>query len=356
MLVVFASPGIVLISFGFVYIGLLFGVSSLLGKTETISVDYLKDPRTSFFMILSLVVLIMAGFSAIYFSANKFASIIFYNKALSSRDLESAEKNLNKAINLSSNDTYWKTRTMLYADQFKLLASKENPDKAQLQLVFTKAEQSAQSAIAINNQSSSSWLNLSQVYQLVGDTTNVEAIKNASDAGGEAQRLSPNNPLFAINNARIELIKKDTPLALSFIEKALEMKPDYLDAFIFKGQIGQSQGDQNSLKNELIKYVSISPYDEQGHVLLGNSYVNIKDYQSALNSFARAKQLNPNNSNTYLLYIGTLEISGEKNKAIEELEIFKVKFPNIQGVEDQIKRIKNIKSTDITTETPEIKN
>jgi tetratricopeptide (TPR) repeat protein len=89
---------------------------------------------------------------------------------------------------------------------------------------------------------------------------------------------------------------------------------------------------------------------------LGNSYVNIKDYQSALNSFARAKQLNPNNSNTYLLYIGTLEISGEKNKAIEELEIFKVKFPNIQGVEDQIKRIKNIKSTDITTETPEIKN
>lgn len=355
MLFIFASPGIVLIIFGFTYIGLLFGVSSLVGKTKVVTIDYLKDPRTSFFAILLLVVASMAGFSAVYFTGNKFASIVFYNKAVNAADLPTAEKYLNKAIGLSNSDIYWKARTALYTSQFTQLASTEQPDKAQLQTLFTQAEQSAQATISLDSGSSANWLTLSQVYQLIADSTTTEALTNATNAALEAQKRNPNNPIFNLNNARIALIKKDTAGAFAEIEKALVLKPNYLDAFVFKGQIEQSQGESGAIKNQLLKYVAVAPYDEQGYILLGNANIALKNYSDALDAFSQARQINPANANTYLSYIGTLELSGNKTKAIEELEKFRNQFPSVTGVDEQIKRIKDGTSTtttqtDITTE------
>lgn len=352
MLFVFASPGIVLIIFGFTYVGMLFGVSSLVGKTKVASIEYLKDPRLSFFAILLLVVASMAGFSAVYFTGNKFASIVFYNKAVSSSSVESAEKYLNKAISLSNSDVYWRARTLLYTNQFSTLAETESPDKTQLQTLFTQAEQSAQAAVSLDKNSSTAWLNLSQVYQLVADSSSADALKNASQASLEAQKRNPNNPLFNLNNARISLIAKDSQAALSEIEKALALKADYLDAFIFRGQIAQAAGDTQAVKNELLKYVSIAPYDEQGFTLLGNSYIVLKDYPSALSAFMQARRINPNNANTYLSYIGTLELNGDKTKAVEELQAFKKQFPTVEGVDDQIKRIQSSVTVPTTTTLP----
>lgn len=341
MLFFFASPGIVLIIFGFIYIGLLFGVSSLVGKTKVVSIEYLKDPRMSFFAILILVVASMAGFSAIYFTGNKFASIVFYNRALAAGDFDSADRKITSALKLSNSDVYWNARTALYINQFKTLASKDSPDKTQLQSLFTQAEQSAQATISLDKGSANSWLVLSQVYQLVADSSNSEALNNATTAALEAQKRNPNNPLFNLNNATILILKKDMSGALAEIDKALVLKPNYLDAFFLKGQIEQSQGDSQAIKNELLKYIAVAPYDDQGYILLGNAYISLKDYSSALESFSRARNLNPNNANTYLAYIGTLELSGNKSKAIEELQTFKKQFPNISGVDEQIKRIQS---------------
>jgi tetratricopeptide (TPR) repeat protein/membrane protein implicated in regulation of membrane protease activity len=341
VLFVFASPGIVLIIFGFTYIGLLFGVSSLVGKTPVVSVNYLKDPRTSFFAILILVVASMAGFSAVYFTGNKFASIVYYNKALAAKDITSSDRYLTKAIQLSSSDVYFRARTVLYINQFNTLVATDNPDKAKLQSLFTQAEQSAQAAVMLDKNSALNWLSLSQVYQLVAGSSNTDAISNAAQAAIEGQKRSPLNPAFNLNNARIDLLKKDTAAALSEIDKAIALKADYLDAFIFRGQIEQAQGDTGALRDELLKYVSVSPYDEQGYIALGNAYTALKDYSDAQNAYSRARTINPNNANTYLLYISTFEQSGDKSRAIEELKNFKTQFPSVGGVDDQIKRIQN---------------
>lgn len=350
ILMFFASPGMVLIVFGFTYIGLMFGVSSLVGKTKVISINYLKDPRISFFAILILVVASMVGFSAVYFTGNKFASIIYYNKALSSTEFTSAQKYIDKAIRLSQNDVYFRARTALFTSEFNNMARGESPDKAELQALFTQAEQSAQAAVALDRGSANNWLILSQVYQLVADSSNADVLKNITDTALQAQKLNPNNPLFNLNNAKIALIKKDTSGALSEIDKALVLKPDYLDAFIFRGQIIQSQGDSQALKNELLKYTTVAPYDAQGFLLLGNAYLDLKNYSSALEAFARLKVLAPNDANSYIPYIRALELSGEKSRAVEELKAFQARFPKVTGVEEQIKRIQTVVPA-TTTET-----
>lgn len=63
-LFLFSSPGIILVVFGFFYLGILLGVSSLVGKIPVVQLNYLKDPRMSFFAILLLVLASMGGFTA----------------------------------------------------------------------------------------------------------------------------------------------------------------------------------------------------------------------------------------------------------------------------------------------------
>jgi tetratricopeptide (TPR) repeat protein/membrane protein implicated in regulation of membrane protease activity len=357
-LIVFASPGLVLIAFGFMYLGLLLGVSTLVGRTPMMSFNYLKDPRTSFFAILLIVVAAMAGFSAVYFSGNRFAGIIYYNRAIAAQDQYTAQARLDKAIALSPNDIYWRTRTALFTGQFTALAGQQNPDKSQLQTDFSNAEQSAQAAVAWDPGSASNWLTLSQVYQLVASTQNAQAYTNAKSAADEAQKRNPTNPVFLLNQAQLALTKQDTGTALDFIAQALALKPDYLDAYVLKAQIEQAGGDTGAPAREITAYTQYAPYDDQGYLLLGQAELQQKNYSAAIEAYARARDLNPGNANNYLQYISALEVAGQKDQAIAALQDFKVKFPQVTGVDDQINRIRTSAPavsdtpTDSATDTP----
>jgi len=350
-LIVFASPGLVLIVFGFMYLGLLLGVSTLVGRTKLVSLNYLHDPRTSFFAILAIVVAAMAGFSAVYFSGNRFASLIYYNQALAATNITTAQTRLNKAIALSPNDVYYTTETSLFVNQFKSLESQQNPDKDQLQAVFSDAEQSAQAAVAWDPSSASNWLTLSQVYQLVANSQNADAYTNAKQAADEAESLSPNNPVYRLNEAQLALTKQDTGTAFSYIAQALSLKQDYLDAYVLKAQIEVAGGSTTAAVTEMTAYTQVAPFDDQGFLLLGQAELQVKDYPDAIAAFARAAELAPTDPNDYLQYVGALETAGDKDQAIAALEQFKKQFPGIQGVDQQIQRIQNAPAATAATTT-----
>jgi tetratricopeptide (TPR) repeat protein len=336
-----ASPGIVLIALGFMYMGLLLGVSTLVGKTKTMQVNYLRDPRMSFFAILILVVAAMAGFSAVYFSGNRFASVIYYNRGLLAGDAQTAQARIDRALSLSQNDIYWRTRTALFTSQFTNAASKENADKAQLQNFFSQAEQSASAATSWDPSSAANWLTLSQVYQLVAGGENADAFNNAKQAADRALALNPNNPLFYLNLAQLSLVNKDTDGAYANIARALELKPDYLDAYVLRAQIKISKGETTAARTELNNYIAVAPFDAQGYLLLGSAELELKNYSAALEAFSRAKELAPNDPSVFLQYVSALELSGNKTQAVEALRAFKERFPNVEGVEEQIKRIQS---------------
>nr|HVY35969.1 tetratricopeptide repeat protein [Candidatus Paceibacterota bacterium] len=349
-LFLFASPNLVLVVMGFMYLGFLVGISSLVGRTPTLSLNYLRDPRMSFFAILILVVGAMVGFSAVYFAGNKFASVISYNRALIASDFTTAERRINRAITASPNDVYWRTRAALYSSQFANAAAAQNPDSGTLQGYFTQAEQSAQAAVAWDKGDASNWLALSQVYALVAAGNNADAYKNAKSAADEAMTRSPNNPAAFLNEAQIALTQKDVDAASKFIDSALALKADYLDAYVLRAQIKAAQGNSQGARDEIANYTKAAPFDSQGYVLLGNTELNLKDYQAALDAFARARQLAPNDPSVYLAYINALTLTGQKDQAITELQNFQKLFPNIQGVQDQINRLKSGTTTAPTSD------
>lgn len=340
-LFLFSSPGIVLLVFGLFYLGVLLGVSSLVGKIPVVQFNYLRDPRTSFFAILVLVLATMGGFTAAYFSGNRFASITLYNQALTATTPESVQSNLDRALSLSQNDIYWRTRAALFAQRFTTAANAQSPDKTLLQESFSLAEQSARAAVAWDNTSASNWLSLSQIYQLIAAGDAPDAYTAAKGAADEAQVRSPRNPFFVLNQAQVALAKKDSAAALDYIGKAIGLKTDYLDAFILRAQIRSAGGESRALISELSSYTKNAPYDPRGYYLLGQAYGSQKEYTSALDAFTRARGLAPADPNTYLSVIDTLTAMGQKSDALTALDDFAKTFPNITGIEEKRAQIQS---------------
>jgi tetratricopeptide (TPR) repeat protein len=340
-LFLFSSPGLVLVVFGLFYLGVLLGVSSMVGKIPVIEVNYLRDPRMSFFAILLLVIATMAGFTAVYFSGNRFASIVFYNRAIASDTPESVQAKLDRALSLSQNDIYWRTRAALFVRQFTVIAKGESPDKTLLQNNFSQAEQSARAAVAWDNTNSDNWLSLSQVYQLVATAEATDAYDAVKNAAEEAQKRSPSNPYLVLNQAQVALTKKDTTAALATIARAIELKPDYLDAFILRSQIRTGLGESRAAITELTTYTQTVPYDPQGFYLLGQSYGAQKEYTAALDAFSRAQSLASADPNGYLAVIDTLTIMGRKTEALTALDEFAKRFPKITGIDQKRTQIQS---------------
>lgn len=351
-LFLFSSPGIVLIVFGFLYLGVLLGVSSLVGKIPVISFNYLRDPRLSFFAILLLVVATMGGFTAAYFSGNRFASVMLYNRAITATSAEGVQNRLDRALSLSQNDIYWRTRAALFVRQFSTAANATSPDKTVLQNNFSQAEQSARAAVAWDGTNANNWLALSQVYQLVATADAADAYDAAKGAADQAQTRNPSNPFFVLNQAQVALTKKDTTAALASIAHAIELKPDYLDAFILRAQVRTGLGEQRAVIGELINYTKNAAYDAQGYFLLGQAYTSVKEYQSALDAFIRARSLAPSDPNASIAVIDTLTAMGQKSQAIEALQAFTTTFPNVTGVEQKRAQIQSA-TLPVVAPTPE---
>lgn len=352
---ILSSPGIVLVVMGFLYLGLLLGVSVLVGRTKLISINYLKDPRISFFSILALVLAIMGGFVAAYFAGNRYASLVIYNHALSSSNIDSAQQKINRAISLSQNDVYLKTEAALWVNQFKTVAAGQSPDKTVLQKYFDLAEQSAGAAVAWDKTNPDNWMTLSQVYQLIASSDSKDAYTAAKNAADQAVALNPNNPLVYFNEAQVALINKDTASAKDSLNKAIQLKSDYLDAYVLLAQIKTSEGQTGAAVDEITQYIKTAPYDAQGFFLLGQAHAVDKQYQSALTAFNSAQQLSPNDPNIALAIIDTLSLMGQKDQALSALSDFSQRFPEIQGVDKKRAQIEAGTSTVDTTATKDTK-
>jgi cytochrome c-type biogenesis protein CcmH/NrfG len=349
-------PGMVEIILLFLLGGVIIGMSETRGMSEYRTMHFLADPRASFFAVTLMTGVILVGCVGMFLSGMRFASIVFYNRALAAKDMQTALRRLGRADALSHSDLYYRTAAALYSNDFTAHSQSASPDMAILQNDFSGAESNATAAVAWDNSNALNWYTLSQVYQLAL-SANKDAVSNATAALAKAQALAPQNPLFELTAAQLSLAQKDQMSAIGHIQKAIALKANYLDAYLLEAQLKQSNNDLQGAVDILNNYVKVAPYDDQGFGVLGLAYINLKDYSNALAAFRSARTLNPYNSNYYLLYIKTLYLSGNRVTAEQEAVSFKKQFPNLGNQVDNLSQISTTlpdpqitESTDTETE------
>ena len=272
-------PSISVFVLGFITTGVLIGFLVSVKGIPLYNIFFLKDPRLSFFAILILMVLMAGTVFFAYKTTRKFTSIVYFgqaNKMLAKRGadaIDKAEGKILAASKLNQNDLFFRSLSELYL--YKLNSnlnqtSLSEQNKADLQVFLTNAEQSARKAIEFDKTNYTNWLNLGLVYESIVPLGVEKSYENALSAYKEALALNPKSPSTYLRLARLEVAAKNLELAQTYVNNALNEKPNYIDAIIFKAQIDFSMGNKEQTRQDLEMALAIDPNNQNAKSLLEN--------------------------------------------------------------------------------------
>ncbi len=137
---------------------------------------------------------------------------------------------------------------------------KNSSPSAQVQQnIVTLIQQSitaGRSAVTVSPQSASNWNNLSSIYRsLIGFGQNADQF--AIITNQQAVALDPNNPQQYINLGGIYYQIQQWDNAARQFQLAIQLKPDYANAYYNLGHALESKGDQASLQQALSMYQTV---------------------------------------------------------------------------------------------------
>ena len=236
------SPVLILLAFAF--LGIFIGASN---SGKEINLEFLKNSRKTFIAVVALVIIILATIAAEFKYTERFISISYFQKTVAASSVELAEKNINKAVALYSNDLYLRTYTQVYLLKFKTISTKgasiTDSEKLELKDSFDKSIAAGELAVRYNKNNYLNFKSLGIAYE----TFATYGIQNAGNMAVEmykkASELSPQNPGLKLDVARVSFMLGDNENAKKYALESFDLKKDYIDAMITLSQILKAEGD-----------------------------------------------------------------------------------------------------------------
>ncbi len=119
------------------------------------------------------------------------------------------------------------------------------------------------------------------------------------------------------------MIKGKYKEAIEPLEKAINLNPDFHEAYYNLGISYEHLGQYKKAIKALEEVVKLSPQDANVYYALGFAYYKKKKYKKAVTAFDRSISLKPNNAFAFSKLGDTYLAMGKKDKALEQYEILK---------------------------------
>ncbi len=331
-------PGNVVIILTFFFTGLFFASLHREKILKSKEIVFAQNPRTSFAMILTLILMMLSSLAFGYTALEKFVSAYYFNRAVvgfsQNNDIVTAENYMLQAIKLDKNDIYYRGFASLEIVHLNKIVASVTSDqvsdavKNEFQTVLRNAIASAGQAIDKDNTNYKNWEVLAKVYQEIAPLGVDKAFENAVLAYEEALKRSPSNPEIYLSLARLSTPQKDFVKAKEYISRALSQKPNYSEALFLRSQIEVTEGNVAGAIVSMENISVISPGDAGVFFELGLLRYNNKDFTGAVEAFSKAVNIIPQYSNAkYFLGLSFDEI-GKKKDAIQQFKDIAVLNPD----------------------------
>ena len=260
------------------FAGVFAGLSASNSHNGEISFSFLNDHRKSFFSMLFIVLAIILSSAALFTYIGRLASLSHFREALLAPTIPEAVTSINKALSLYQNDLYLRTYAQIYLVKLGSIAQKKEAelseeDKKDLQASLDQVVTGAQSAIAYNPKNYINFQTLGSLYENLAAIGVKDAYAGAVEAYKGAAVLNPNNPGIKLSLAIAYNALKKADEAENYAKEALNLKPDYIDAWIVLSQLARSAGKNADALSYAQTALSIAPLDE-----------NLKKYVDAMKS------------------------------------------------------------------------
>jgi len=358
--VILYNPNNIMLMLAFASSGMLISILVYKQAVPVKEFSFLSDPRNSFFAILILLALMISAIFLSYIYIEKFTSILYFSKSLNTNNtmesLSRSETMLLKAITLDKNDVYYRNLSQLYLSEINLLVNNKDISsdtlKSNLQGLINLTQQSANLAIDQNPKQYLNYMNLGNIYTALVPLSVENSYKSALSSYDKASLLAPNNPFVVLSKATLEFINKNNEEARKYIQEALVLKQNYIDAIFLLVQIETNEGNLSEAIKQAEYAGGLAPNDSTVFFRLGLLRYNNSDYRGAVSAFEKAVNLNSNYINArYYLGLSYKKI-GRINDALLEFNYLDKLIPDNQEIKDAISSV-NIQevSNDIDNST-----
>jgi tetratricopeptide (TPR) repeat protein len=119
------------------------------------------------------------------------------------------------------------------------------------------------------------------------------------------------------------MLEKKYQKAILFLKKAIELNPEFSEAYYNLGLSYERLGEyKDSIKN-LKEAIKLSPDDANAYYTLGYAYYQKKKYKKAVDAFEEAARLKPNNRFTHSKLGYAYLARGNEERAREQYQILK---------------------------------
>ena len=348
--IIFYNPNIVMLMLAFSSSGVLVGVLVYKQAIPVKVYSFLSDPRSSFFSLLGLVVLLVFTATLSYIYIEKFTSIIYFSKGMiinnSIESLSNSERMLQKAISLDKNDIYHRGLSQLYLNQIGILVNdqKTSPEvlSSTIQQLIDNAQGQAGLAVVRNPKLYINYVNLGNIYSALVPLAVANSYESAVVSYDKALTLAPNNPSILLARASLEIANKNTDEAREYIKQALEIKPNYIDAIFLLVQIETDEGNLS----EAIKYAEyggeIAPNDPTVFFRIGLLRYNNNNYEGAVSALEKAVILDNSYLDARYLLGQSYKKVGRKSDALNQFNILSQVLPDNEDLKKEIQEINEI--------------
>lgn len=337
------TPSILLTMLTFASTGLFLAVLVTKKILPVYNFSFLNDPRSSFFSILALVVLMFSSISMIYIYVEKFTSVIYFSKGIAVKytdinSLAQSDKLISEAILLDKNDFYYRSLSQVYIAEMAALLKDKNESKdtlkSNIQSLVNSAESAATAAVAQNPKQYLNLMNLGNVYSALVPLGVSNAYENANIAYDKTQLLTPNNPSILLAKAQLEVVNKNNSKAKEYLNQAVVMKSDYVDAYLALAQIASGEGDLNTAISQAENAATASPNIPSVFFQLGVYRYNNQSYEDAVGAFERALTLDLSDASTRFYLAKSYQKAGRNEESVAQFKILNQMIPNNKDIQD----------------------
>ena len=334
-----------------VVLALLVSILAFSPKTELRDFSTGSNSEKPSLLFSFVFVLVIIGvIVALYAQGQKYVAAIHFNKALiadaKGDDISVVVQEIDAAVRMDMNkDLYYRNRSLaFFAMANKRIAEKGNEfaaeDAAYVSELIKRALADANTAKTINPNDVDNYMSLVRVYESLLPTmegSGEKALEFAKNAAG----VDPSNPgiyqrlaSIYVTMADLETVKNQAAekgeltekakeylaSAKNNINKAIELKPDFLAARLLLVGIFDREGSSEESINAMIESRKTFPRRPNLAFQLGLLYLRSDKLDEAGGQFVQAVQLDPNYANAHYFLGLVLDKKDRKDMAIKEFE------------------------------------
>jgi len=323
------------------------------GKYRKISFSFKKLPEVGLVINVLLLILVLVLIGMFYMGGKFYWAEVKFRQTAD--DNQQLVQNLEETVNLNGyRENYRRALSQIYL--INAWAEARKPTEEQnIQLLQALAAGSIQQARLANSLSPnlvSTLENLGAVYRdsqgLVGGT-----LPFALDSFAKASELEPTNPFFFRERCRLNLISEESDWdeTINYCQKAIDLKPNYLDAHIQLALVYEQKGDLEEavkrLRGALDKLKGVS--FQKGSSLagaaaeiyfqLGRVYFNLNQTDEAVNMFEQSVIIMPEHVNARYALALSYQVKGQLKNALAEYQIVNQLSPDNKDVLTKIQQL-----------------